>query len=275
MSLTTFMTGNAQQLLASIQGRMRKEHEMRMIPKQQFSQNAAAAKARAERAEPVVALLADPYLKTLSRVELLTRDQSSTEDDLTSYTVQHKAIAEALRLSPGVVRCKSNIQRDQADTDELGCWMEEISGPMPYTASCQFAVINKDGSPGARVWAGRVLFLRTRTFTNPCNNETLVYHDSITPEIEHRIRSDLTFVRAQEALDGHRKEEEALKQKAAAVPNTKVIPTELETAPRCALCGKQNAVLQKCARCKSARYCSKDCQQQHWGAHKGFCVAPQ
>ncbi|KAI9443213.1 hypothetical protein H4582DRAFT_2118176 [Lactarius indigo] len=27
----------------------------------------------------------------------------------------------------------------------------------------------------------------------------------------------------------------------------------------------------KCANCKSARYCDKDCQRQHWRQHKEFC----
>jgi len=27
----------------------------------------------------------------------------------------------------------------------------------------------------------------------------------------------------------------------------------------------------KCANCKSARYCDKDCQRQHWQQHKEFC----
>ncbi|KAF6233364.1 hypothetical protein HO173_008296 [Letharia columbiana] len=29
----------------------------------------------------------------------------------------------------------------------------------------------------------------------------------------------------------------------------------------------------KCGRCKSANYCSQDCQKIHWGAHKGACKA--
>jgi hypothetical protein len=40
----------------------------------------------------------------------------------------------------------------------------------------------------------------------------------------------------------------------------------------CAFCGKINgATIMKCSRCKSASYCSKDCQKGDWKKHKGVC----
>jgi len=44
----------------------------------------------------------------------------------------------------------------------------------------------------------------------------------------------------------------------------------------CAYCGKEDSPLKACSRCKLARYCSVDCQKQHWDmrgpwAHRPFC----
>lgn len=48
--------------------------------------------------------------------------------------------------------------------------------------------------------------------------------------------------------------------------------------PSCFKCGKVKADIGKaplkCARCKAAWYCDKDCQKAHWTAHKSVCVPP-
>jgi MYND finger len=45
----------------------------------------------------------------------------------------------------------------------------------------------------------------------------------------------------------------------------------------CAYCGKASDSLKMCTRCKLARYCSRDCQSEHWGqalfGHKKLCKA--
>ena len=48
----------------------------------------------------------------------------------------------------------------------------------------------------------------------------------------------------------------------------------LRTGTACEACGKGPATgtkLQTCSRCGNARYCSKECQRGHWGAHKAQC----
>jgi len=44
---------------------------------------------------------------------------------------------------------------------------------------------------------------------------------------------------------------------------------EYETA-RCSFCSKH--AQQMCGRCGNTRYCSQDCQKQHWPEHKKGCV---
>jgi hypothetical protein len=41
----------------------------------------------------------------------------------------------------------------------------------------------------------------------------------------------------------------------------------------CEACGKSDdgGGMQRCSRCKTARYCSKECQKAHWGKHKLSC----
>ncbi|KAI8512272.1 hypothetical protein Bbelb_089110 [Branchiostoma belcheri] len=39
----------------------------------------------------------------------------------------------------------------------------------------------------------------------------------------------------------------------------------------CAFCGDQNKETMSCGKCRKARYCSKDCQLQHWQRHKIVC----
>jgi hypothetical protein len=39
----------------------------------------------------------------------------------------------------------------------------------------------------------------------------------------------------------------------------------------CAYCGSSGTKLQKCSRCDTARYCSKQCQKLHWKHHKESC----
>ena len=43
---------------------------------------------------------------------------------------------------------------------------------------------------------------------------------------------------------------------------------------KCAECGKKRSAktkLQKCSRCNSVRYCSRECQKTHWAIHKAVC----
>ena len=44
-------------------------------------------------------------------------------------------------------------------------------------------------------------------------------------------------------------------------------------AQRCAKCGNERAKLLVCSRCKSAAYCSRECQTADWKQHKPACVA--
>jgi hypothetical protein len=39
----------------------------------------------------------------------------------------------------------------------------------------------------------------------------------------------------------------------------------------CFACGKAVDGRLKCARCRTARYCSRECQKAHWPEHKGSC----
>ena len=39
----------------------------------------------------------------------------------------------------------------------------------------------------------------------------------------------------------------------------------------CANCGLGGAGLKKCARCRTVRYCSEECQKKDWAAHKAAC----
>ncbi|CAN0435888.1 unnamed protein product [Ectocarpus sp. 13 AM-2016] len=38
----------------------------------------------------------------------------------------------------------------------------------------------------------------------------------------------------------------------------------------CSNCGKDGS-LRPCSRCRHVRYCSRDCQRQHWKDHKRDC----
>ena len=40
----------------------------------------------------------------------------------------------------------------------------------------------------------------------------------------------------------------------------------------CSACGKQGGSLSLCGKCKSVRYCSKECQVKDWKAHKKNCI---
>jgi uncharacterized paraquat-inducible protein A len=40
----------------------------------------------------------------------------------------------------------------------------------------------------------------------------------------------------------------------------------------CSFCEKPNP-MNRCARCKQAMYCSKECQVSHWKDHKSHCKA--
>lgn len=40
----------------------------------------------------------------------------------------------------------------------------------------------------------------------------------------------------------------------------------------CATCGKVSTKLQRCTRCESVRYCSRNCQTKDWPGHKSSCA---
>lgn len=40
----------------------------------------------------------------------------------------------------------------------------------------------------------------------------------------------------------------------------------------CLICEKINETMYNCAKCKVARYCSKECQSSDWPSHKDTCI---
>jgi Flp pilus assembly protein TadD len=44
-----------------------------------------------------------------------------------------------------------------------------------------------------------------------------------------------------------------------------------QPAGACAHCGRSGVPLSKCTRCRSARYCGRDCQVAAWAKHKPHC----
>ena len=52
---------------------------------------------------------------------------------------------------------------------------------------------------------------------------------------------------------------------------SKRAPGKTEMTLVCSACGKGGVQLNKCARCRDPAYCSKECQKEHWKAHKKVC----
>ena len=47
----------------------------------------------------------------------------------------------------------------------------------------------------------------------------------------------------------------------------------LSTLSKCACCGMYGELMLQCSKCRTAMYCNKDCQREHWkyGGHKKMC----
>ncbi|KAI1398715.1 hypothetical protein F4819DRAFT_467556 [Hypoxylon fuscum] len=48
-------------------------------------------------------------------------------------------------------------------------------------------------------------------------------------------------------------------------------PTSEMASKMCLGCGEKKSVLQRCGRCKMARYCNSTCQRTDWSTHKKVC----
>ncbi|PRP85798.1 zinc finger MYND domain-containing protein 10 [Planoprotostelium fungivorum] len=72
--------------------------------------------------------------------------------------------------------------------------------------------------------------------------------DDVADEMQRRWRfqDDVTSKRKEESWDGEK---------------------------RCGYCHKAAESLKLCAKCKSIRYCGRECQVNHWPAHKRECIA--
>ncbi|GME25498.1 hypothetical protein M1813_003692 [Neofusicoccum parvum] len=44
------------------------------------------------------------------------------------------------------------------------------------------------------------------------------------------------------------------------------------TTPSCAICGKTDGNIKRCAKCHTTHYCSRDCQKADWKTHKKSCA---
>ncbi|KAK7483859.1 hypothetical protein BaRGS_00024876 [Batillaria attramentaria] len=51
--------------------------------------------------------------------------------------------------------------------------------------------------------------------------------------------------------------------------------TEGSVEERCAQCSSKSSSLRRCTRCLEVRYCSSQCQRQHWPIHKSTCRRPK
>ncbi|KAJ7608567.1 hypothetical protein FB45DRAFT_806248 [Roridomyces roridus] len=67
----------------------------------------------------------------------------------------------------------------------------------------------------------------------------------------------------------HPKNAETFKSVASTSEEIRTGRQSLQTA--CTNCHKLKENVRRCAKCKEAWYCSKECQKQHWPAHKVFC----
>ena len=79
----------------------------------------------------------------------------------------------------------------------------------------------------------------------------------------------LPSIRARAMLSGPSSRDEAA---VAAIRHIIAQSAEpLRNRPTCSGCGKQAVGLRTCARCRAARYCSRECQAAHWPQHKHDC----
>lgn len=53
--------------------------------------------------------------------------------------------------------------------------------------------------------------------------------------------------------------------------NAHIKKAKIKIQMACPICGTP-AVLQKCGKCKSAKYCSRECQRKDWPNHKKICL---
>lgn len=79
-------------------------------------------------------------------------------------------------------------------------------------------------------------------------------------------QSDLDAIRD---ITGIKYTDDELREVLDLIGLTNPAPRDLR---RCEGCLKTDVEkLYCCAKCKKARYCSKECQKKHWSSHKRFC----
>lgn len=89
---------------------------------------------------------------------------------------------------------------------------------------------------------------------NPNTNAAMLYKASVFPR------------NASEYLQKLKLQQEALLKEQQSHANTTSIN-------KCAVCGKADNDMKRCARCHQVYYCGRDCQVKHWSVHKQSCNA--
>ncbi|EMC97935.1 hypothetical protein BAUCODRAFT_407676 [Baudoinia panamericana UAMH 10762] len=66
------------------------------------------------------------------------------------------------------------------------------------------------------------------------------------------------------------------KSKSKAKASTKTAPMQEYGADVCGGCGAASEIgLLTCSKCKTRKYCCKECQKAHWKNHKPVCFQPE
>ena len=215
---------------------------------------------------------------TKSQIQACVTNESSIHDASSNKKLENDSLTKAKIEDCSSARTSSDgsaIIRPKSDDDSV-----EDSALNPQAEYCVSKSKNDDGGASTKTKDGDhsnddVSYFKSE-FEDGSQTDNSRMQANRSAKKRNEVDSSLI---AQNPSKSHLQEIKVEDQNDAIADNsgecqTQELPSTVPLMSRCNSCGVLGTKMKKCSQCKSACYCSPECQRRDWNNHKPTCRRP-